>query len=249
MAAKDGGEDKSDALGAAVNAVTGVPIPLKRTGAAIDRLISVPFNVWADQLDAKMRGNTENHVQAVQKKRTKKGKKTSAEDVSVKAAKSIVEWTEASAEVDEKDEQLSAVWRGLLDAILDDRDDPEELLRIVRRTAPSDLRLFLTRGRSPVGLLLSNNAAVDRLKANGLVESFMPKTIFFLLLVFSGTAVLYATLIQSKSLDRMDQFPVYSVALSMSALLPLAFFWVSSRPSKQGKKLILLYREYLSIKD
>jgi hypothetical protein len=249
MAAKDEGDDKSDMLETAVNAVTGLPIPLKRTAAAIDRLISVPFNVWADQLDAKMRGNTEKHVEAVQKKRTKKGKKTTAEDSSVRAAKSIAEWTEVAAEIDEKDEQLSAVWRGLLDAILDDRDDPEELLRIVRSTSPSDLRLFLARGRTPIGLLLANNAAVDRLKANGLVESFMPRTVFFLMLVFAGTAVLYATLIQSKSLDRMDQFPVQSVALSVSALLPLAFFWVSSRPSRQGKRLIALYREYLSNND
>ncbi len=47
----------------------------------------------------------------------------------------------------------------------------------------------------------------------------------------------------------MDQFPVQSVAMSMVALLPLAFFWVSSRPSRQGKKLIALYREYRSDKD
>src|SRR4051794_8399715 len=119
MVAKDGGDS-----GGLIEAIAGLPIPLKKAGAAIDRLISVPFNVWADQLDAKMRGNTEKHVEAVQKKRTKNGKKTTAEDASVKAAKSIAEWTTAAAEVDENDKQLSAVWRGLLDAILDDREDP-----------------------------------------------------------------------------------------------------------------------------
>jgi hypothetical protein len=244
MAAKDGGDS-----GGLIEAITGLPIPLKKTGAAIDRLISVPFNVWADQLDAKMRGNTEKHVEAVQKKRTKKGKKTTAEDASVKAVKSIAEWTTSAAEVDESDEQLSAVWRGLLDAILDDRDDPEELLRIVRSTSPSDFRLFLKQGQTPVGLLLMNNATVDRLKANGLIEAFMPRTLFFIILVFSGTAVLLWTQMQTRSLESLDKFPLPTVVYAVSALLPIVFFWVSMRPSRQGRRLLSLYREYRSDKD
>jgi hypothetical protein len=242
MAAKDGGDP-----GGLIEAITGLPIPLKKTGAAIDRLISVPFDVWADQLNAKMRGNTEKHVDAVQKKRAKKGKKTTAEDASVKAAKSIAEWTTSAAEVDESDEQLSAVWRGLLDAILDDRDDPEELLRIVRATSPSDLRLFLKQGH-PVGLLLMNNATVDRLKATGLVEAFMPRMLFFMILVFSGTAVLLWTQMQTRSLESLDKFPLQTVTYAVSALLPIVFFWVSMRPSRQGRRLLSMYREYRSAK-
>jgi hypothetical protein len=111
------------------------------------------------------------------------------------------------------------------------------------------LRLFLRHGQTPVGLLLMNNATVDRLKANGLVEAFMPRTLFFLILVFSGTAVLLWTQMQTRSLESLDKFPVQTVAYAVSALLPIVFFWVSMRPSRQGKRLLALYREYRSDKD
>ncbi|MCK1457085.1 hypothetical protein IVB34_01585 [Bradyrhizobium sp. 2] len=244
------GDDKSGGLvDTLIGAAAGLPIPLKKTGAAIDRLLSVPFNVWADQLDAKMRGNTNKHVEAVETKRKKKGKKTTADDASVKTAKTLADWTVSASEVNEDDPQLSAVWRGLLDAILDDRDDPDELLRIVQATSPSDLRLFLTRGRTPTGLLLMNNAVADRLKTNGLVEPFMPRTMFFLMMVFTGTVVLLWTQMQTRSLDRLDQFPFQTVAYGVSALIPIVFFWVSLRPSRQGRKLIDLYKEYCLNKD
>src|SRR5258708_18669145 len=72
--------------------LAGVPIPLRRTFAAIDRLFAIPIEVAGDALEKKMKDNLDSHVENVQKTRRKKGRKTSVENPSPKKTKAIAAW-------------------------------------------------------------------------------------------------------------------------------------------------------------
>lgn len=249
MVSKDGKEEKSDSLSAAaISEAVGSIIPLKKTRTAIDSLIAVPFEVWRDQLSAKMRGNVEKHVDAVKTKRTKQKKKTTIDHTSLKIAESLAEWGTAASQIDESEKEFSAMWRGLLGAILDE-EDPEDLIKIVKTTPSSDLRMFLDYGQSPMRLLFHSSSALDRLKANGLIEGVITREIFFIVLILVGAIVLYLVQMLPRSLDSVDQLLLKSVLVSVIALVPLAISWIWQKPTRQGQSLLKLYREYSEQRD
>jgi hypothetical protein len=98
---------RSDSRGLSVN-LAGLPVPLRRTFGALDRLLALPIEAVGDALEKKLKGNVESHVDAVQKKRVRKGKKEKIVDLSPKTAKEMGEWATAAAEVDPDDKDLSA---------------------------------------------------------------------------------------------------------------------------------------------
>lgn len=120
--------------------LAGVPIPLRRTFAAIDRLFSIPIEVLGDTLEKKMKGNVDAHVEAVQKKRKKRGKNEKIDDPSPKVTRTIADWAINASGVEPEDKDMSALWEAVLDAIMDDEDEGEQLLKIVKEANRSDIR-------------------------------------------------------------------------------------------------------------
>ncbi len=123
--------------------IAGIPIPLKRTFGALDRLIATPIEALADVLEKRLASNIASHVEAVQKERSRRGKKVKFENPSPRTTKAIGDWAAGASEVDPKEKDLSAVWRAVLDEILEGGDSSEDLLRIVKLLPNSDIRYFL----------------------------------------------------------------------------------------------------------
>jgi hypothetical protein len=127
--------------------VSALPIPLKRTGSAIDRLIALPIEAVGDWVEKKLKSNLDAHVEAVRNSRGRRGKKAeiSEEDLSVERLRSIHEWAERAREVDSCDKVLSAAWRAALDRLLEEDDQGAELLRTLTELPKATARYFFTR--------------------------------------------------------------------------------------------------------
>ena len=81
MAEKPASECSSRAL--SIN-VAGIPIPLRRTFGALDRLLAIPIEALGDTLERKMKANVDQHVEAIQKSRKRKGKQEMLKEPSPK---------------------------------------------------------------------------------------------------------------------------------------------------------------------
>jgi hypothetical protein len=122
----------------------GLPIPLRRTFGAFDRLLALPIEAAADSLEKKLRGNVDAHVEAVQHKRVRAGKRKRLADPSTETVRAMAEWSVSASEIDpDKERELSAVWRGILDEIMDEREDGSELMRMVQSVPKSDVRFLI----------------------------------------------------------------------------------------------------------
>jgi hypothetical protein len=106
-------------------------------------LIAIPIEALADAMESKIKGNLNSHVEAVQARRSKKGKKTKIDDPSVRTTKAIADWATLAGAVEQKDKELSALWRSILDKIMENEDEGEDLLRVVQGLSNADLRYFL----------------------------------------------------------------------------------------------------------
>lgn len=153
--------------------LAGVPVPLRRTFAAIDRLFAIPIEVAGDALEKKMKGNLDSHVENVQKTRRKKGKKDSLENPSLKTTRAIIDWSRRAAEVDADEPSLASLWEALLDAILDDEAEGEKLLALVRDAQPGDIRFFLAKFADAPGRRVGEAAWWNRLENLGLVKRLL----------------------------------------------------------------------------
>src|ERR1700730_12548746 len=125
--------------------IAGIPIPLKRTFGALDKLIAVPIEVLADAIEKKLKSNLDEHVDTVKKERKKKGKTDTVKNPPIKTTKQIADLGPSASEIGPGEADMSAVWRSILDEILDGRDEADDLLRIVKTASSSDIRLFLER--------------------------------------------------------------------------------------------------------
>ncbi len=226
----------------------GLPIPLRRTFGAIDRLIAIPIEVLGDKLEEKLKRNLDNHVDAVQKKRKQRGKQSTFEDVSVRTAIAIEDWSLSASAVDPSDDDLSAVWRAVLDAILDDESYGEEFLRIVKEAKPSDIRFFLTYYRF-VDFIRGTDAdaRLSRLVNLGLCYRLWSRSllIMFIMLAVLTSLGLITILTATRSLSGVEYVPGVVIILSCSAL-----YWVlqAHRLTPVGKRFINLYEDYVGSK-
>ena len=235
--------------------LAGIPIPLRRTFGAIDKLISIPLEALGDKIEKKMKSNVDAHVEAVQETRKKRGKKKSVDDPSIRTTMNIGEWASIAAEIDPSEETLSAVWRSILDQILDDQDTASELLQIVKRSRPSDIRTFIDRFAERRdtyvlrGLIRTDNAET-RLKDEGLIErpydSFTALFITMVVAIYSGIA--YVLL---QRFGFRGDSPYAGWLSSPFVLIILAVFMIINvamyrlyRPTMLGYRLIEFYGDY-----
>jgi hypothetical protein len=241
--------------------VGGFQIPLKRTLAALDKLIATPIEVLADAVEKKLKDNLDSHVEAVKRKREQRGKKEKIAKPSVKTTKAIGEWATAAAEVDMEDRDLSAVWRAVLDEILDERRDGEDLLRIVKSTPSSEIRFFLKRfGPRKEEMRISDLAGpykslyssrifweldpIKRLRDQGLLRPLISASMFAV-----GAAIVTIYLYFTKTvMDAFFQNPFdwrLAVPLLIASMLvyfvPLRLLY---RPTELGERLRDLYEQY-----
>jgi hypothetical protein len=223
--------------------LAGVPIPLSRTFGALDKLLALPIEYAAEAVERKFKGNLGAHVDAVQERRQRRGRKEKLENPSPGALRAMNEWAASAGEVPKSDLERSALWRALLDGIMDDDEDGQELLEIVKRLPRSDVREFLwTYGResnSTLGLILSQGEDLARLQASGLLErkfKLLP-VVWFGIAGTLGTVYLLAQIV-------FQEFGTAILAIMIMSGLGGAGALRVRRPSRLGKKLCELYEEY-----
>lgn len=243
--------------------VAGLPIPLRRTFSALDRLFALPIEAIGDALEKKMKGNLDSHVDAVRKKRRNKAKKETIENPSIKTAKALAAWAAGAAEVGPDEQELSAVWRALLDAIMEEKDEADALLRIVRDARSADIRFFILRFANRTDPLarygdvaFTGYGDMDRLRAIGLVTRPFGLNYVGGIALFMGVAffelVKYAPLplVGGPGLTPSGQLLriLADSAVPMAAVTAifLLFVFQMHRPTLLGRRLCKLYGEYAS---
>jgi hypothetical protein len=236
--------------------IGGIPIPLRRTFGAIDRLIAVPIEALADVVESKIKKNLDSHVDAVQKARKAKGKKEKLADPSVRTTRAIAEWATAAAEVDPDEEDASAVWRSVLDEILEGGDDAEDLLRIVKALPSSDIRFFIEAyARSPRPTLAmhdlfnfsGDDAILSRLKTYGLITKTFSPSLLFSFIGLTGGSLLFAYIAASNTMRWDNLPPTFQMTVAFGALIfagALVMVFNLYRPTALGKHLCRLYAVY-----
>jgi hypothetical protein len=248
--------------------VAGIPIPLKRTFAALDRLVALPVEALGDYVEKKLKGNVDSHVEAVQKKRRKKGKKENVENPSVKTTKRIASWAESASEVDPEEKDFSALWRALLNEILDEKDDAEDLMAIVKNARASDIRYFLEcyaknhpeHGFRSARKILEifkfgkDEEISDRLKANGLVRRTFSNSLLVTTLILTLTPVVLAIGSGFLNSARWDSAKVPALEIVLGYMF-ITLIGISAlafnlkRPTELGKRLCDLYNQYVDDRD
>jgi hypothetical protein len=235
--------------------LAGIPIPLRRTFAAIDRLFAIPIEALGDAWEKKIKGNLDSHVETVQKSRKKRGKKEKIDDPSLKLTRTMSDWAFNAADVGPEDKDMSALWQAILDAIMDDEDEGEQLLRIVKEAKRSDVRLFLRRFGVVEGLSVGTEpGGMERLRYAGLVEHVFGSN-FIILFGAMCVAALYfivryapKIIIGEPPLSNFSMIWVWlsNLAVPMGATITIMLFFVYQlkTPTRLGKRLLELYREY-----
>jgi hypothetical protein len=239
--------------------IAGISIPFRRAISAVDRLVALPVEALSDFLENKLKGNIDSHIDAVQEKRTRFGKPDKLAKPSVKTVKAVGEWAASAAEVDPQEKDLSAVWRAVLDRILDEKDDAEELLRIMKSLPTSDIRYFLrcyshiegsdTTTTFIFGLsnflvdLASDHVSVSRLKQSGLLTGLVRVPLITVLVVTSGI-LFYAAI--SGFGSRPWNTDALQLIVEFGGLAALVLFVLSRlhKPTPLGKRLCDGVREY-----
>jgi hypothetical protein len=105
----------------------------------------LPFEAFYRFIEEKLNSNAKDHIEKVQQRRKKSGKKTEIDeaDMSVEKAQLVFDWVDGASRIDPHERDLASVWRALLDKILDDQHDAEELLHAVQTVSRSTLRFFV----------------------------------------------------------------------------------------------------------
>jgi hypothetical protein len=215
-------------------------------------------------IERKLKHNLETHVETVQKARCKRKKKEKIEDPSPKTTRVIEEWATNAAEVGDDDKDMAALWRALLDEILEEGDDGADLLRIVRSLPPSDVRFFLKNFAEPTASIHQvlrtsfrldrsyEDVVITRLTNGGLVQRrfSLRLLITFLLLTVAPLFMMYVVVANS---PKWDTPPIpWVLILGLAAIATTgvtAFLYSHHVPTKLGAKLCELYKEYRAEPD
>jgi hypothetical protein len=152
--------------------ITGLPIPLKRTGAAVDRIFALPIEALGDWVERQFKSNLESHVEAVRTSRGRRGKKIEIEEanISIEKVKSVHEWSEKAKEIDADDVVLSAAWRAALDQLLDNDGAEDDLLRRLTALPNATMRYFFEHYGKRTNIF-GNSVGNDRSHAMKLEEA------------------------------------------------------------------------------
>jgi hypothetical protein len=239
--------------------LAGIPIPLRRTFAAIDRLFAIPIEVAGDALEKKMKGNLDSHVENVQRTRRKKGKKENVENPSPRTTKAIADWARRAAETDAEEPTLSSLWEALLDAIMDDEADGERLLSIVKDAQPGDIRFFLAKFAGAPGRRLGEAAQWSRLESLGLVKRLLSSYNVITLCIIVSVG-LYAIndlaphrVIGALAISKTAEFfrTIADYGIPIGGLFAIAFFilFIMHEPTKLGRDLCDRYQKYKRERD
>jgi hypothetical protein len=225
--------------------IAGIPVPLKRTFDAIDRLIALPLETLGDYVEKRLKGNIDSHIDTVTKKREKRGKRTKAEKPSAKTIQVIAEWARNAAEVDPTEEDFAAVWRAILDQIMEDTDEGEELMRIVESLPRADVRFFLK--ERFIGIPMFTEAAqISRLSSAGLIRRLFPLT----LLVFLGIAGFGPLITFYQRISQVNRPQAEILVLAAFAVPAMAtLMYQIFIATRSGRLLGRLYRMYRDDKD
>ncbi len=228
-------------------------LPLPKTFAALDRVLSIPLHALADLFDKVFNRNVDSHVSKVQGTRKKKGKKEKV-DFSVKSTRLLADWVLRAGEVDPSQAELSAIWEAILDAIMDDEDQGEQLLKTVREARPSDIRFFLRRFAGAKGSSLGEGGEFSRLEALGLVNRI------FSLSAVIGTGITAAIILYL--IDRFAPLRIigqpslgffgelfrtiadYALPIGVVVVLLMFLAYLMHSTTKLGDELCRRYREY-----
>ncbi|UGA46713.1 hypothetical protein HU230_0011995 [Bradyrhizobium quebecense] len=267
----DEAKSKGAVVPAAANlrlSIPGIQVSLPRTARALDRIVSVPFEGLAGYVEGKFGANVDAHIDAVEQVRKRKGQASKVDNPTIERLERIDNWIANAGKVDPTDPEMSAVWRGVLDEILNDSDDAKELIDVVRGAPRSDIRLFLwnfrRKGRSIFGLSRGDflvpaktlddaemGVAIERLIRSGLVRRAYSPGVPLLIAViglFSLLGVgwitdeaLLATPIQSRAIVRL-----MLVTFGGLSVLLAGVAYSMKRPTRLGRRLIELYEEYRS---
>jgi hypothetical protein len=236
--------------------VAGIPIPLRRTFGAIDRLISIPIEALADAVESKFKGNLNSHVEAVQTRRSKKRKKTKIDDPSVKTTKAIADWAVGAGAVEQADKELSALWRTILDKIMENEDEGEDLLRVVQSLSNADLRYFLNRFAGMRTILarfgqIAPEGTIERLRSAGLIYRPVSLSLLFgasiiMFIAFSFVRSFYQIILSPFVISVVQGHGFISTLLAIGAAAVALLFLLRHSPTQAGDRLSDLYREYLN---
>lgn len=232
--------------------IAGIPIPLRRTFGAIDRLFALPIEALADTLESKIKSNIQQHLDAVQKVRKKRGAKQqlNQKDISIGAARSIAKWAEAASDIGPDQKELSSAWQAILDRLLSNPDDAEELLDAVQSVPRSDLRVFLDSYTFPYGRFsrlifpLIDDEAIQRLRACGLLRRTLSNTMVafwgmvVFLLLYACVAILMREIVGGA-------LPTAVVIVAMAVMLMLR----AHSPTRMGSFLTITYANYIMEKQ
>lgn len=118
-------DGKSESSGSGLD-LSSLPIPLKRTGAAIDGIIAAPLEVIQEKFEKRFKKNTDEHIEAV--KRVRPDLEIDTDNISVREFDNLQDWAEKARDIGSDEEELAATWRAALEITLDENDN----LRIVQ---------------------------------------------------------------------------------------------------------------------
>lgn len=188
------------------------------------------------------------------KRRKAKGKRESIQDPSVKTTKRLAEWAAAASEVEPEDIELSAMWRSILDSILDSEDESEQLLRVVKALPGSDIRIFLNQCDSPTSVMQAfrkifapvSDAALDRLRAQGLIRRVVGYPFMTAAAAMGGLFWFYF----NAWVGKLEEFlsPPFLLAMVATFAFILAPILRLHNATALGRRLHRLYKEYLNEK-
>jgi hypothetical protein len=154
---------------------------LPQTGAALDRLLSIPVNAWADRLKTKYDENAASHLKAINEARNEEGRSTvvDLEQFDVSTMKAFEAAVTYSGEIDEKsDPELAAAWRAALDDCLGRNPEALEIIEILKSTPRRSIQTFLKRSGKGLNPLLRHG--LDRKAKIDLVSAgLLSKSSFF----------------------------------------------------------------------
>jgi hypothetical protein len=233
-----------------IDYLTPLPIPFKRTFSAIDALVAIPFEELHGLYDKWRNGNAQEHVEAVARRRTKKGKKTKIEkaELSGKKIELISVWMAGASHFGSDEPELGAAWRAALDRILDDTNDAEEILNALNTLPPSTLKLFLDMWRpagtnflSRLRVQFTNQEEVRKLADAKFLKRTPLSAVVPILGIMIG--IPYAFLkIEHKLPFDLDTAIAGIFLIAVTFLVGLTY-----RITASGKEFLRIYLEYASM--
>lgn len=229
---------------------SGIPIPLRRTFGAIDRLFSVPLETAIEiaKIDANER--IASHADEVKKRRKKRVGAEKSPKLSVKMTENIHEWTLMASSVSAEDNNASAILRSLLDIILDDNAMSNDAVRIIKNSNYIDRTYFFNEfGKSKNAnhtvksiLQAKNTPIIERLVSSGLIERSVRINYLLITLFISFIPVMLYFFRNFSLID--NQF--YLTMIIVFAAIIFSSINNMYKLTPIGHYIISIYNEYIS---